>query len=327
VRAADAEIEAANAVQRMMFEAQRRFDAMYEKFKFLPFQLHDAMGQLESSALFESKQGGKSQFNPAGYTSSTAAARQFTGVYMGIYGMGGFDPETGAPNQKGMEFLFSKALAAAGGDFGATVGTLLSGGILTQGAVGAPPQVDTQRLDLINRGIALLSTDQQIAATQNLLGQLSAAPASLQTSELIKQLNDSLAQLTRATDENTSATSAMTDVLSPFYSSDPRRTYLGFRAFAGGGIMTDQGAMPLDSGIATSRQVAVFGEGATPEAYVPVPTGRIPVELKGPAANSNQRQRPISVNILVQGNADAGTVAALKATAFQQAQAMRRVTG
>ena len=57
--------------------------------------------------------------------------------------------------------------------------------------------------------------------------------------------------------------------------------------------------------MATSPQVAVFGEGCTPEAYVPVPSGRIPVEIKQPA---NSNQRPVNVTINVMGNADAGTV-------------------
>ena len=33
--------------------------------------------------------------------------------------------------------------------------------------------------------------------------------------------------------------------------------------------------------MATSPQLAMFGEGSTPEAYVPVPNGRIPVDLRG----------------------------------------------
>jgi len=79
--------------------------------------------------------------------------------------------------------------------------------------------------------------------------------------------------------------------------------------------------------MATSPQVAVFGEGSTPEAYVPAPAGRIPVEVRMPA-NTNQKQpRPVTMNIVVQGNADSGTVSALKQTAFQQAQAMRRIVG
>jgi len=56
-------------------------------------------------------------------------------------------------------------------------------------------------------------------------------------------------------------------------------------AFADGGIMTANGALPLRrysaGGIARSPQVALFGEGSTPEAYVPVPSGKIPVEMRG----------------------------------------------
>jgi hypothetical protein len=139
--------------------------------------------------------------------------------------------------------------------------------------------------------------------------------------ELLKQQIEASKNLTRSTDN---LAQTMTDVLSPFYQTDPRRTHLGFRSYAGGGIMTPYGDLPLKQyqggGVATSPQVAVYGEGSTPEAYVPVPSGRIPVELKMPA-NSN---RPVVVNIRVMGNADGNTVAALKSTAFQQAQSMRR---
>ena len=55
--------------------------------------------------------------------------------------------------------------------------------------------------------------------------------------------------------------------------------------FATGGIMTPKGAVPLRryarGGIATAPQAAIYGEGATPEAFVPLPDGRrIPVALR-----------------------------------------------
>ena len=61
--------------------------------------------------------------------------------------------------------------------------------------------------------------------------------------------------------------------------------------FANGGIMTSRGQVPLHryatGGIATSPQVAIFGEGRGPEAYVPLPDGRrIPVAMQQ-LANSN----------------------------------------
>lgn len=58
--------------------------------------------------------------------------------------------------------------------------------------------------------------------------------------------------------------------------------------FADGGIMTSGGALPLhryeSGGIANSAQLALFGEGRRPEAFVPLPDGkRIPavVDMKG----------------------------------------------
>ncbi len=61
---------------------------------------------------------------------------------------------------------------------------------------------------------------------------------------------------------------------------------------ANGGIMTSKGMARLNKyargGIANSPQMAVFGEGSTPEAYVPLPDGRrIPVNMKGNGGGTN----------------------------------------
>ncbi|MFZ9264221.1 MAG: tape measure protein, partial [Polynucleobacter sp.] len=58
-----------------------------------------------------------------------------------------------------------------------------------------------------------------------------------------------------------------------------------FLGFADGGIMTANGPLNLKryatGGIANSPQLAMFGEGSMPEAYVPLPDGRsIPVTMK-----------------------------------------------
>ena len=60
----------------------------------------------------------------------------------------------------------------------------------------------------------------------------------------------------------------------------------GFFKFANGGVMTSAGAAPLkryaQGGIANRPQLALYGEGSKPEAYVPLPDGRrIPVALQG----------------------------------------------
>lgn len=62
--------------------------------------------------------------------------------------------------------------------------------------------------------------------------------------------------------------------------------FAGMFGFANGGIMTSAGPLPLrayaSGGIANSPQLALYGEGARPEAYVPLPDGRtIPVTMKG----------------------------------------------
>lgn len=61
--------------------------------------------------------------------------------------------------------------------------------------------------------------------------------------------------------------------------------------FADGGVMTAMGPMKLKQyaagGIAYGPQLAMFGEGSRPEAYVPLPDGRsIPVTMKGGGAGN-----------------------------------------
>jgi hypothetical protein len=58
---------------------------------------------------------------------------------------------------------------------------------------------------------------------------------------------------------------------------------------ANGGVMTPMGPMPLkryaNGGVANSPQMAVYGEGSRPEAFVPLPDGRrIPVKLDAAGA-------------------------------------------
>jgi hypothetical protein len=74
-----------------------------------------------------------------------------------------------------------------------------------------------------------------------------------------------------------------------------------FRNFAMGGVFGGKGEMPLKryarGGIATRPQIALFGEGDTNEAYVPLPDGRsIPVTL---AAGGKANQAPnINFNVI-----------------------------
>lgn len=71
---------------------------------------------------------------------------------------------------------------------------------------------------------------------------------------------------------------------------------LRFSPFVTGGIMTSRGPVPLNAyangGIANSPQMAIFGEGRMPEAYVLLPDGkRIPVAMAAPANGNSAPQR------------------------------------
>jgi hypothetical protein len=71
--------------------------------------------------------------------------------------------------------------------------------------------------------------------------------------------------------------------------------------FANGGIMTEHGSLPLnkyaDGGVARTPQLALFGEGRMPEAYVPLPDGRsIPVTMQGVPAQANTNRPEIHIH-------------------------------
>ena len=76
---------------------------------------------------------------------------------------------------------------------------------------------------------------------------------------------------------------------------------MGLFGFANGGVMTGSGPMALRSyasgGIANSPQLALFGEGSRPEAYVPLPDGRsIPVTMSGGASGGDIFNISVSVS-------------------------------
>ena len=80
----------------------------------------------------------------------------------------------------------------------------------------------------------------------------------------------------------------------------------GFK-FADGGVMTGNGPVPLkkyaSGGIASSPQLALYGEGSKPEAYVPLPDGRrIPVAMQGGAGGGTS----VVVNVDAKGTSAQG---------------------
>ena len=88
--------------------------------------------------------------------------------------------------------------------------------------------------------------------------------------------------------------------------------FSGTKLFANGGIMTGDGPLPLNKyasgGIANSPQLAMFGEGSTPEAYVPLPDGRrIPVAMQGGGGGSTTVNVSVDAKgTSVQGNSGQG---------------------
>lgn len=89
--------------------------------------------------------------------------------------------------------------------------------------------------------------------------------------------------------------------------------------FASGGVMTPRGPMPLMSyasgGVADRPQLALFGEGARNEAFVPLPDGRrIPVQMSGAQGVT------INQTISVDSRSDRATIVAAMSVAKEQAK-------
>lgn len=88
--------------------------------------------------------------------------------------------------------------------------------------------------------------------------------------------------------------------------------------FADGGIMTSAGPVPLrkysGGGIANSPQAAIFAEGGIPEAFVPVPSGKIPVEMRGAMGGVTVVQ-----NISIDSRTDSASIRAMMAQARDEA--------
>jgi hypothetical protein len=83
-------------------------------------------------------------------------------------------------------------------------------------------------------------------------------------------------------------------------------------SFASGGIMTDEGPVPLkkyaNGGIARTPQLALYGEGSMAEAYVPLPDGRrIPVAMQGGGGGTTTVNVSVDAKgTSVQGNSGQG---------------------
>lgn len=93
---------------------------------------------------------------------------------------------------------------------------------------------------------------------------------------------------------------------------------LSIFGFANGGIMGPNGPLALHryakGGVASSPQLAMFGEGSQPEAYVPLPDGRsIPVTMNGGGGTT------IVVNVDARGSTDPAQVEKMARKAILEA--------
>lgn len=100
--------------------------------------------------------------------------------------------------------------------------------------------------------------------------------------------------------------------------------------FATGGVMTADGPLPLHAyasgGIASRPQLALFGEGSMPEAFVPLPDGRrIPVKLEGQAAGAAGNTYHVSVAVDASGSRVQGDAAGATELGRRIEGAVRRV--
>lgn len=97
-----------------------------------------------------------------------------------------------------------------------------------------------------------------------------------------------------------------------------------------GGIMSAAGSMPLKTyssgGIANSPQLALYGEGRMPEAYVPLPDGRsIPVTMQGGGGGGGGDNIVVNINVNVGDIANkSDVVAGMQAVRAQMISDLRR---
>jgi len=105
--------------------------------------------------------------------------------------------------------------------------------------------------------------------------------------------------------------------------------FSGTSFFANGGIMTGDGPMPLNKyasgGIANSPQLAMFGEGSRPEAFVPLPDGRrIPVAMQGGGGGTAVTVNVDASGSSVQGNNGQGAALGRAIAASVQAELVKQ---
>lgn len=141
------------------------------------------------------------------------------------------------------------------------------------------------------------STAATAAITAMTASTTASVPVATANGVAVATTTGALAAMTAAVMAATAAIAAMTAAAA----AESAGEMVDFLGFANGGIMTSGGSMPLkkyaNGGVATSPQLALFGEGSMNEAYVPLPDGRsIPVTVSGSGGGN---QSNVIINITV----------------------------
>lgn len=204
--------KAADEEARLAIEAAKVAEKFAAQMKYLP-SIAAALGG--NSKLFDTPDGGKSQFNPSGYKSSeqSLVAQQGTEAF----GAGGYSAQLTdkygggiiTPNAQGYEFAANRTLAS-NGSVSDAINSLLSN---PGGAGIAAAPIDAALTQTLSRLTDLIPDDQKSGVIQRQIDQFKLQPETLARDEAIKALTDSLKQLTDASKANTEAIQAQLDPL------------------------------------------------------------------------------------------------------------------
>lgn len=199
-------------------EYNRRLELMSGILKNLPALLIDAMGGIDK--LFDSNQGGKSQFNPEGYkfTDNTLRDTQIANANR-MYGEGNYTIENVPGSGANTSLLRITPKPLTDEQFYGNITT--SAYASSSGALAAANQVIAGSGSLqnealqssLNRIIGLAEDRDKISIYESEIAKLNADPRSLARDELIASLTEQLKRLKDATEDNTNALNAQLDPL------------------------------------------------------------------------------------------------------------------
>lgn len=153
-------------------------------------------------------------------------------------------------------------------------------------------QQDASVASNVSGGGILISSTGSGAGGQFVWNGNAAAHTAANISQVVNSLNYLIGTLGLSISEQFSSLSYVNTTVNPKSIFNQLLSFIGLAGFAGGGVMTSSGPLPLNryagGGIANSPQLALFGEGGGSEAYVPLPDGRrIPVALQMAGNNDN----------------------------------------